>query len=82
MNTYPVKFFGVELNRINSIDDATAAVENFCRRATPAEVATARKLSVYDRRAYQQINRLLWSLHFEFDDPAWDARFRLLNAGL
>lgn len=83
---YPVKFFGVELSRINTVDDAVAAVVNFCRKASPEEVSVARgelrKLSIVDRKAYNQINDLLFSLHFEFDDPAWDARFNLLNAGL
>lgn len=39
----PVKFFGVPMCNITSIDDATNAVENFCRRATPAEVSVARR---------------------------------------
>lgn len=86
MNNCPTKFFGVELTAINSIDDAVAAVVDFCRKASPEEVSRARnelrKLSIVDRKAYLQINDLLFSLQFSFDDPAWDNRFALLNAGL
>ena len=82
----PVKFFGTELTAINTVDDAVAAIVNFCRKASPEEVTAARgelrKLSIVNRRAYLQINDLLFSLQFSFDDPAWDNRFNLLNAGL
>jgi hypothetical protein len=78
------KFFGIELNRINSREDAAKAVKLFCQLATAEEVSAARKelkaLSEINNNLYEVVNDIIWSIELPLGSHAWRNRFQLLNA--
>lgn len=86
METMPTKFFGTDVNRISSVEDAAKAVKAFCQLATPEEVAEAHNelvaLATANRAVYDVINKILWSLEFPLGTTEWRNRFSLLNAAL
>lgn len=80
------KFFGIELNRISSLEDAACAVKGFCQLATAEEVSAARKelkkLSTTNPMWYNIINDLLWHTELPLSSHTWKNRFKMLNASL
>ena len=87
-NNYSPMFFGKQRNKVNSIEDAKAAVIEFCKFASDDEIENTVKelksLSSRDKDTYNVINKFLWLLHLSAEDGTAlsENSFKLLNASL
>lgn len=82
MNTYPVKFFGIELNRIKTEADALRALDYFIRNADDGEVdaACGELENLVSNPVREVIRGLLWKLEYPLDSREWLNCFNLKYA--
>ena len=75
----PVKFYGVELHKINTESDAVEALDQFIRNASEDEVSEAcRELELsVGSEVREIINKLLWKLAYPLSSKEFERCFAL-----
>lgn len=79
---YPTKFYGVPMSGIRTEAQALAALDQFIKNASDAEVEEACKEleNVVSRPVREVIRSLLWKLEYELDSQEWLRCFNLKYA--
>lgn len=82
MNTYPQKFYGVELKTIRTEADALRALDSFIRNASNDEIeAACNELeNLVSNPVREVIRGLLWKLEYDLSSEAFLRCFNLKYA--
>lgn len=75
----PVKFYGVELHKINTESDALKALDSFIRNASNDEIeAACNELeNLVSNPVRSVIRALLWKLEYDLSSVEWERCFEL-----